>query len=486
MSEVRTCVLGGETRARSLFGKLSGNGVGVLVVVGVVGLLLVLAYRSLVLLGVLAMTMLGLYVVLTRRTVHGDSAVGRWIETIWFGVARRRGRTTFQAGDPAWLAPVRELTAASPSGAPIAVLHSANSRGGYGLDSTVTTVLEIIGGGDGLREISETNRRSASFGRVLGALASATSPVLRVSFATRVLPTAPDTYLGLIDSQLITGCPPKLRDSMREVGLTAAANSETYRTFVTVELDPTRLPRENGAGPEGLAAAAAAALRDVVERLDRAGYPTRNVLGPARQAAWMRHLLSPDMKIDEHEDIQGWRDAFGFPVTGERDYVRVDGPWGPWFHAVSSIPRDAWPMEAVDTRWMTGLVAQSDRAVVRTVVSTFELIPVSRAREEAKIALTTDTADLVQQAKRGQVSTGVEEASAQAAQLVMDDLMRQGTGGCRPSVHVHLTASSPELLDLDRQTVTVAAEQAGISRLHWHTDRHHQALALVAPVGARR
>ncbi|NHA02149.1 hypothetical protein G5V59_27610 [Nocardioides sp. W3-2-3] len=43
------------------------------------------------------------------------------------------------------------------------------------------------------------------------------------------------------------------------------------------------------------------------------------------------------------------------------------GPAGQWFHAVASIPMDGWPLRGVHSRWLEGLVTDTDRAVIRTV-----------------------------------------------------------------------------------------------------------------------
>ncbi|MGH3424180.1 MAG: SCO6880 family protein [Nocardioidaceae bacterium] len=481
-------LLGGETRRRNLFGTLSGGQVGLVAGASLVWLLVLVVSQSFLVLVVGAFALLALVWALRRQTLTGDSWTRSRGEGLWFWWRRRRGTDAWTPGGalPDAVGTFRELTYVdNPDAPPVALIHQRDQAQRFGPQSSLVAVLEIVGGGDGLRDLTEVNRRGSRFGQLLGTLASPESPVEQIDIETRVLPAEPRMHEQHLAALVVDDCPPLLRRSMAQLALHGAAQTETYRTFATVRMPlqavQARVVNRTPTA-EDTVTAAVDALRVVVDRLERSGHVVRGVLGPRRIAAMVRHLYVPSFDLDDLAGLENIRDGWAFPVTPMRTAVRVDGPSGPWFHAVASVPRDSWPMDTVGMRWMQNLVTDVNPATVRTVKAQHHLIPKRLARGKATIGLTLDTAAIRSREKKQTVSTGEDEASATAAQRVMGDLLNAGTGGDLPAVRVIVSGPDLGALRVARSAVTAAAEDSGITRLRWHDNRHHQAMVLAAPL----
>ncbi|MDT0319301.1 hypothetical protein [Streptomyces millisiae] len=488
-STERTYVLGGETRRRSLFGAVTPLQLTVLALYLLVWLLLLVSTQS------VAVLLLGLvggsvgWLVSRRRTAEGDSwGAGLVDQAHWRFAGGRRGRPDFVPGLslPPELGEVRVLGYAPPAApsSPMALIHHRDMRHRSWAGGHLTATFEIAGGGDGLLPTRAVNTAGYLFERLLGGLSGANVPVDQLDLCTRVLPVHTDTYRTHLAGLLTADVPPRLRRSMRQLAGYAAGNTEEYRSFATV-----RMPLDQLAGRlsepgdlEALCAETFAVLGDVVGRVGRAGHPLRAVLGPRRLGALIRHLHDPDRDIDDLDGIDSVADGWSGTRVPGRDWARTEGVSRPWYHAVASVPRDAWPLQPVNARWMEHLVTGVHPATIRTVQVQWRLVPKVSAREKARLALTYDTADRHGERRRGQVSTGVSEASMSSSRRVLDDLLTPVVGGAHPAVRVHVSALNPQELAAARLRVTAAAESGGVTRLRWHTYRHHQALLTTLPL----
>ncbi|UED84724.1 hypothetical protein [Streptomyces profundus] len=485
----RTYVLGGETRRRSLFGAVTPLQLGCLGCYLLVWVMLLVATQSVIVL-VLGLLGAGIGLLLARRrTGEGDSWLAAALDRGHWRLATGGGqRPDYQAelGLPPEVGEVRVMSYTPPGApdSPMALLHHRDHRHRSWATGHLSATFEIAGGGDGLLPIRAVNTTGYLFERLLGGLAGANLPVDQLDLCTRVLPVHPDTYRAHMAGLLAPDIPPRLRASMRQLAGYAAGNTEEYRSFATVRVPLAQLGQRiaQPADLEALCAETFAVLGDVVGRVSRAGHPLRAVLGPRRLGALIRHLHDPDRDIDALDGIEsfahGWRHA---RVPG-RDHVRTEGLSRPWYHAIGSVPRDAWPLQPVTARWMEHLVTGIHPATIRTVQAQWRLVPKVPARERARLALTYDTADRHGERRRGQVSTGESEASMSSARRVLDDLLTPVVGGVHPALRIHVSAPSAPELAAARVRVTGAAEAAGVTRVRWHHHRHHQALLLALPM----
>lgn len=503
MSE-RTSVLGGETRARQLFGNLSLLQVAILAVSGVSWILLMVAMQSLVVVVLGAIALLVLVGVMWKTTSEGESWFRRELDryalrwqnrqkTLWVFTRRRPpGYDPVKGVLPAEVGDLKEFVWDGDV-APVSVLYHRSDRGSSwgGRSSYLSAVFEIRGGGDGIREWTETFARSEGMNRLLSGLAAARSPIVQLDLETRVLPTDPAVYRDHVRSLVSPTCPPLLRESMLETAEIGAAHTETYRSYATVRIDLARLAAtqvERTMSQEETVEAAVEVMREAAERLHRSKLGVLGVLGPRRVAAMVRHLYVPSYDIDDVDGLSGIFDAWSHSYVPFTDAVRVDGPTGSWWHAVATVPRDAWPTIELDGRWLENLVTGVHPRTIRTVKTSHQLVDKMLARQKAKIGLTYDTASISSAARKGQVSTGEDEASASAAGRVMADLLYAGAAGDQPSLRVVISAPERAELRKARNTIDQAASNADITRLKWFDDRHHQALMLMAPMarGAAR
>lgn len=499
VQEPRTCVLGGQTRQRRMFGRLSTGAVIVLSVLGLVWVAAIIVVRSwlVVVLGGL----LGLLIVwaLTKITDEGDGWTRTVLDRIRFRLQiglRVFGRTVVgghplwipEAGDvPSVIGPLREIDAPTALG-DFSLLHHAAPNGSWD-HGHLTGMFEVIGDGDGLRETQETNAGGRKFGTVLRTLSAPQIPIDQLDMDTRAMPTDPSEYRAHVASLLSPSCPPRLRSSMEEVTEVGVGFSETYRSFVTVRM-PLDQVRAKTYGEEDLAGVvdtATEALRTAAERFMHNGFEVRTVLGPRRVAAYIRHTYVPSWSPDDLSGLETLADAWAFFGYDHGDHrgrsLRVEAlDKGEWWHAVATIPVDAWPTNEVSVRWLEGLVTDTSSAVIRTVRAQHRLVSKRTARERAAVGLTIDEADLYKEAKRGQASTGETEAQASAARRVLEDL-RGGAAGDVPAVRVLVSARDRFDLEDARGVIEAAADDMGIHRLHWYDRRHDLAMALMCPFG---
>ncbi|MEO3756510.1 SCO6880 family protein [Streptomyces sp. B6B3] len=488
----RTYVLGGETQRRSLFGAVTPLQLTALVAYLLVWLILLVATQSFVVLLTGLALGAGAWIVARRRTTEGDAWSSALVDRLtWRLTGGARQRPDYVPGEslPREVGDIRVLAYAPPAApdSPMALIHHRDHRHRSWASGRLTATFEITGGGDGLLSTREVNTAGYQFERLLGGLAGANIPVDQLDICTRVLPVHPDTYRAHMAALLAPDIPPRLRASMHQLAGYAAGTTEEYRSFATVRIPLPQLAQRiaEPTDLDGLCAETFNVLGDVVARVGRAGHPLRAVLGPRRLGSLIRHLHDPDLDIDLLDGITTVTDGWSQIRVPGRDWVRtesVNDTHRPWYHAVASVPRDAWPLQPVTARWMEHLVTGISPATIRTIQVQWRLVPKVSARERARLALTYNTADRHGERRRGQVSTGVSEAAMSSSSRVLHDLLTPVVGGTFPAIRVHVSAPTPQELAAARVRVTAAAETGGLTRLRWHHHRHHQALLLALPM----
>src|SRR5699024_4766442 len=106
---------------------------------------------------------------------HGDSWLAGVVNRAWFGLSRRRygsrlapGAWTPDAGSlPVEVGSIRELAWDGGYGADLAFIHHKHREKTWGPPSALTATMEVIGGGEGLREVVDTNTAGEDFGDFL-------------------------------------------------------------------------------------------------------------------------------------------------------------------------------------------------------------------------------------------------------------------------------------------------------------------------------
>ena len=484
----RTCLLGGESQTRSLLGAgLSMAQWGA--VAGTVALdcVAVMITRSWIAVVVGAAVSGGLWLGLRHHSSEGDPWSSAWWSARRYARERRTGRNVTTEGTvPEAVGHVSFLVHTTPATpAPLLVLRHENPA----TPTHYTATMEVTGMGGGLREVAEVNRQGRWFGELLYELSRTAKPVDTVSVLSRSVPLDPAQYRNWLAERMVPSAPAIAREALWELADATAGTAEEHRAYVTLRLPASAVAeraREQGrSGTDGQLGVVLATLAEVARFATEHGLAVRQALGPARWSSLVRHLYLPDQPLDADDDIAP--ETCWPATTNERQYVIATDGDKRWFHAVASVPKDAWPMRDVGVRWLEPLVAGIDPPMVRSVISTFRLTPRLAARKRAKGDLVVDEADVRSAQMAGKVTDGTSNAQAAATQQRLHDLLHEAAAGCSPQMHVVVSAPSAVALGAARVRMEAAAQDIDIARLRWWDGRHAQAMALGLPLarGAR-
>lgn len=498
----RTYRLGGQTRTRGVLRGRSRAQLGLLVAAVAGAALLLLMIRSIWLLAGFALVALLGTLMSRHRTLEGEPWSGWVLEWARARAARYSGADRYAPDAarpvrpvPAELGRVEFTAAEAGDGSRLAVTEhpAAAGAGAY-----LSVVIELRGGGEGLRDQAARDRDAARFGRLTYGLSAPALPVDQVDLTTRVQPLTAEDFRAWARAHSDPDAPAAARDNLLELADTVAAPGDQqhrrwlaqYDTWLVVRMSRAALADRLGvsgqqASPETIARAAFDTAGQVATAAEDAGFTVVRGLGPARLGALIRHLYDPSWGLHDDQGLTGPRDAWR-PYQAQLRGLQVpsaDG--GAWWHATASVPQDGWPQDELGTRWLAPLV--TDRAgpdgqpVVRTVTSQFRFLPRRAAQRQAQAGLTLDRADMIKQHRKGQVSTGETEAQAGAAERVLADVLGQAAG-CQPALRITASARSRAGLTAARERVDEAALSTGIHRLSWHDGRHHHAHLLTLPL----
>ncbi len=460
-----------------------------------------LAFRDLFwTLGAAILGVLG-FVLAGRETREGESWIAVQSDRVTSWWAGRRGQSAWHPdmGLPVAMGAIREIAYSPDPARPevaIGLLHQPAAGGAFGSKSTISAVLEVRGGGEGLRSLVDSNGDAEAFGRLLAALAARTSPVVQIDLETKVFPRHPGKDEAYFQSLLSPDCPPDLQTSMDELAAQVAAASEDYYSYVTITLSVKELTyREPSAAgdPEQLAELAAESLRVVIRRLQASGIEVRDVLNPAKLGAVIRNMFVPVFPLHATAEVTSAAEGFAWPYTATPDAVVVAGPTvtdsltgeetSQWHHAVATIPPRGFPAGAVTGRWLAGLITDVQPSPIRTVKVQHRLVSKADMLRRTISRLTIDMADQRGDEKKGRISGGAAIAAADIRSLMLQDLQHEAAAGVQSQVHVLVSGrSAAELLQAKRQ-IEEAADNMGITALKWHRNKHHVAMLLTAPLG---
>lgn len=483
----RTSLLGGESRPRRLFGQLSVSQLIALSVAGIVGMVLLVTTQSLIVLGIEVLIALGVRWVWRRRTRDEDSMLDVLGDSTRLKIAEYTGADRYDPPAiqprpvPLELGSVSFASAQAHDNAPeMAVVDHASDHGDY-----LSTVVEVLGGGEGLRDVRETNAAGAAFGALLYGLAAPGMPVEQIDLTTRVLPVPASAYRQWARDHVDEDAAPVVTENLTDLAGRVSACGERYRSWMTLRMPraglAARASRTGRVTPERILDAAYEVTAEVARRAGESGLTVRGGQGPVRLGALVRHLYNPSYQIGDVTGISSVRDGFQ-PYRSTRRALHVPAEKGPdWWHATASVPRDGWPLRPVGMRWLEALVTDITPATIRTVTAQFRLTSAQTARERAAVAHTLDQAEIKGDQAAGRVSTGLNEAQASASARVLDDVVNKAAG-CLPALRITVSAPGETELSEARDRVHNAAMDEGqINRLRWHDTRHHQAHLLTLP-----
>lgn len=488
--ELRLYRLGGGATGEGLLSRGRVARLAPLMIVMVIGVIAMLVTQNQVVLVFALVIPAGVAIVTLWRTGAGEPLIVAWGHATRRRLARVLSWDSFDPDreeTPIPLGPVRWMgVAPTETEAQLAVMEHRQEK-------YFSTVIEIEGGGAGIREHYEQNLASARIGNLLSAVAQQTLPVEQIDVATHTRPADSGPYLEWMQQRLRPDIPEELRASMVDLADTVADSAEQHTSWMVVRM-PTaalaeRVTRDYDSVPttEALAEMAYATTEQVAALARNAGLTVRSGLSPRRMGALLRAIQLPSRSPDDLSGITASADGLvAYSTDSERGIAMIATDTEAdvsWYHSVGTIPVEGWPSWEVTGRWLAPLVLGCPVAY-RTVVTQWQLVPRARAASMARAAATFDRSQSLGKAKRGVVTGGQEEARERASDRVLTDITQGGAAGVRPVVRMMVSAPSLSALLAARAEVETAVT-GDLELLQWHWFDRYQvgAVFTTLPIG---
>jgi hypothetical protein len=332
------------------------------------------------------------------------------------------------------------------------------------LGGTYTATLAVRVAAFGLLDSSEQERRLERWGMVLAGLAREGTPVSRVQWIERSLPSDGDEigrYLAEARDQAV---PVGSRSIASYLDLVDRAGivTQDHELFLALQIERRRAARgikRLGGGDEGACAVLVRELELLAERLQGAQIGVRGVLRPSSLAKALRVAYDPWSRIALARMEARDPAANGVSVSGAGP-LAAEERWGSYStdgacHASFLIA--TWPRIEVPAVWLMPLLTQG--GVLRTVSVTMEPISLARATREAEAARTADLEEEQLRREHGFV-TKARTRRRQEANVRREAELSRGHAELRFAGFVTVSARHEEELELSCERVEHAATQA--------------------------
>ena len=330
--------------------------------------------------------------------------------------------------------------------------------------NTYTAVLAVQVGSFGLLDRADQERRLAGWGAVLAGLARENSPVRRVQWIERTVPSDGDELARYLQSERdatvpLWGSPVA---SYIELVESAGAVTQDHELFVALQLDARRAWRQLkrlGRGDQGAAKLLVRELETLAQRLVAGDVHVVGALPPRMLARAIRDAYDPYGRTGRARlgatdaTLAGTAPQQAWPIGAAESWsdYRSDSA----FHATYWISQ--WPRLDVAATFLSPLLMQTN--VLRTVAVTMEPVAPSVALRKVEAARTTDIADEETRRRTGFVTTArkrlQQESTARREQELAD-----GHAELRFAGFVTVSAHDPEGLERACAEVEHAAQQA--------------------------
>jgi hypothetical protein len=350
-----------------------------------------------------------------------------------------------------------EILSAPLAGEAVAVVKERRAN-------TYTAVLAVRVGSFGLLDRADQERRLAGWGSVLSGLARENSPIRRVQWIERTVPSDGDELARYLQSERdatvpLWGSPVA---SYIELVESAGAVTQDHELFVALQLDARRAWRQLkrlGRGDTGAKKLLLRELETLAQRLVAADVQVVGALPPRMLARAIRDAYDPYGRTSRGRlgatdpTLAGTDPANAWPTATDESWsdYRTDSA----YHATYWISQ--WPRLDVGATFLSPLLMQTN--VLRTVGVTMEPVAPSVAMRKVEAARTTDIADEETRRRTGFVTTArkrlQQESTARREQELAD-----GHAELRFAGFVTVSARDPDGLERACAEVEHAAQQA--------------------------
>jgi hypothetical protein len=350
-----------------------------------------------------------------------------------------------------------ELLAAPLRGEDIGIVKDARGK-------TYTGVIAVRVRSFGLLDQSEQERRLAGWGSVLAGLARESTPVRRIQWLERTLPSDGDQIARYLQEERDVTVPLSASPVASYIELVESAGAVTrdHDLFVCLQVDAKkgwRQVKRLGRGDEGACALLARELETLAERLVAADVQVFGVLRPWLLAQVIRDAYDPYGRA--YRDRLATLDPGGAGVDPRHaGPVAADVSWSQYrtdsaFHATYWVAQ--WPRIDVGATFLAPLLMQTN--VLRAITTVMEPIAPSVAIRKVEAARTTDIADEQTRARTGFITTARKRLQ-QDATLRREEELADGHAEFRFAAYVTVSAPDPDELERSCAEVEHAAQQS--------------------------
>jgi len=349
------------------------------------------------------------------------------------------------------------LLAAPLRGEDVGILKDAKAK-------TYTGVLAVRVRSFGLLDHAEQERRLAGWGSVLAGIARENSPVRRLQWIERTVPSDGDQVARYLQEERDPTVPLATSSvaSYIELVESAGAVTQDHELFVCVQIDAKKAWRQVkrlGKGNQGAVTLLLRELETLAERLVAADIQVQGALRPRMLARVIRDAYDPYGRTFRNRlaavspDRAGVSPAQAWPLAADatwREY-RTDSA----LHATYWVAQ--WPRIDVGAAFLAPLLMQTN--VLRSVSTIMEPVAPSVAIRKIEAARTTDIADEQTRARQGFVTTA-RKRQQQDATMRREDELADGHAEFRFAGYVTVSAPDEEALERSCAEVEHAAQQA--------------------------
>lgn len=349
-----------------------------------------------------------------------------------------------------------------------------------------TSVLSVRVRSFGLLDRAEQERRVAGWGAVLSGLSREQSPIRRLQWVERTVPSDGDQVARYLQEERDATVPLSASSvaSYIELVESAGAVTQDHELFVCLTIDAKRAWRQIKRLGRGDDAAVALLLREteaLAERLVAADVQVQGALRPRMLARAIRDAYDPYGRTFRNragaldEERAGSDPAHAWPLATNADWgtYRTDSA----LHATFWVAQ--WPRIDVGATFLAPLLMQTN--VLRSVSMVMEPVAPSLAIRRVEAARTTDIADEETRARTGFVTTARKRLQHEAT-IRREQELADGHAEFRFAGYV--TVSAPDAEGLDRACAEVehAAQQArlDLQRLY---GQQPEAFTFTLPLG---
>jgi hypothetical protein len=350
-----------------------------------------------------------------------------------------------------------QLLAAPLRGEDVGIIKDTKAK-------TYSAVLAVRVRSFGLLDQAEQERRLAGWGAVLAGLSRENSPVRRLQWLERTVPSDGDQVARYLQEERDSTVPLATTSvaSYIELVESAGAVTQDHELFVALQIDAKKAWRQVkrlGKGDTGAVTLLLRELETLAERLVAADIQVQGALRPRMLARCIKDAYDPYGRTFRNRlatldpDRAGVDPDHAWPLAADASWndYRTDSA----IHATYWISQ--WPRIDVGATFLAPLLMQTN--VLRSVSTVMEPVAPSVAIRKVEAARTTDIADEQTRARTG-FMTSARKRLQQDATLRREEELADGHAEFRFAGYVTVSAPDPEALERSCAEVEHAAQQA--------------------------